>query len=162
MSLRPARVEDLGAVSAIYDHYVLTSTCTYQLEPEPAADRLRWFEAHGPLHPVTVAERDARIVGWGSLSPYHARAGYAATVETSVYVHPDCHRQGIGRALLADLVVRAAALGHHAILAVISADQGPSVALHEAFGFVEVGRFREVGRKFGRWLDVVYLERLLA
>ena len=161
LSIREARVDDLEALRGIYNHYVLGSTCTYQLEPETAAERAAWFAAHGPRHPVTVAELGGELVGWGALSPFHGRAGYAGTVEDSVYVHHERHGRGIGKALLAELVERAERLGHHALLAVISADQPASIALHAAFGFAEVGRLREVGRKQGRWLDVVYLERLL-
>ena len=111
--------------------------------------------------PVTVAEVDGEVVGWGSLSPYHPRSAYRRTVENSVYVRHDRHRQGIGAALLADLIDRAAALGHHAIIAGIDSEQTPSVAIHRRFGFEHVGHLRQVGFKFGRWLDVIYMQRML-
>lgn len=152
---------DLDAVNAIYNHYVAHSTCTYQLEPDDAPARRAWFEAHGERHPLIVADDAGTVVGWGSLSPYNARGGYARTVEDSIYVDVARHRQGIGRLLLGTLVARAGALGHHAIIAGIDAAQTGSVALHGAFGFVEVGRMREVGFKHGRWLDVLYMQRAL-
>jgi len=152
---------DLGAVNAIYNHYVLHSTCTYQLEPETDEGRAAWFQEHGDAHPLLVAEQDGRVVGWGSLSRYQSRCGYASTVEDSIYVDRDFHRRGIGSALLAEIVARGRALGHHVIVAGIDSAQPGSVVLHARFGFVEAGRMREVGRKFGRWLEVVYMQLML-
>ena len=105
--IRPAAQADLPAINAIYNHYVLTSTCTYQTEPSTDAERLAWFRERGPKHPITVAERHGQIVGWGSLSHFHPRAAYQHTVEDSVYVRHDCHRQGLGRTLLLDLIAGA-------------------------------------------------------
>jgi phosphinothricin acetyltransferase len=162
MEIRDAVAADLAAIDDIYHHYVRTSTCSFQLEPGTSEERAAWFAAHGGAHPVTVAVDGEEMVGWGSLSRYHARAAYRFTVENSVYVRAGRHRRGIGRALLADLVARAARAGHHAIIASITAEQEASVALHRAFGFELVGRMREIGFKFGRWLDVCYLQRVLA
>nr|MBA2481425.1 N-acetyltransferase [Planctomycetota bacterium] len=112
-------------------------------------------------HPVTVAELDGEIVGWGSLGPFRPRDGLRHTVENSLYVRHDRHRRGIGAALLADLIARARAAGHHAIIAGISAEQTASIALHRRFGFTEAALLREVGRKFDRWLDLAYWQLLL-
>jgi phosphinothricin acetyltransferase len=159
--VRLARLDDLPTINAIYNHYVLTSTCTYQIEPETEEARREWFEQRTETHPVTVAEVDGEVVGWGSLSPFRPRAAYRHSVESSVYIRHDMHRRGIGRALLTDLIDRARALGHHSIIGGASADQAPSLALQESLGFREVARFREVGSKFGRWLDVVYSQLML-
>jgi phosphinothricin acetyltransferase len=159
--IRHATSADLGAINDIYNHYVLHSACTYQEEPEPLEDRRQWFERHGDRHPVIVAEVDGQVVGWGSLSAYHARSAYRHTVENSVYVQHRHHRRGIGSRLLQELITRARGLGHRAIIAGIDASQTASVALHAKFGFVEVGRLQQVGFKFGRWLDVTYMELLL-
>jgi phosphinothricin acetyltransferase len=159
--IRLATPSDLRAINAIYNHYVLTSTCTYQEEPETPEARAAWFAAHGPAHPVTVATLNDAVVGWGSLSPFHRRAAYRHTVENSVYVAHDHLRRGVGRLLLADLIDRARAAGHHSILALIDAEQQPSIALHAQLGFQQVAFLREVGYKFGRWLHVVYMQRLL-
>jgi phosphinothricin acetyltransferase len=161
LQIRTATRSELPAINAIYNHYVLHSTCTYQLEPETSSDRERWFEAHVGPHPVTVAEADGQVVGWGSLSPYHRRAAYARTVENSVYVSHDLHRRGIGSAIMADLIGRARHLGHHTIVALIDGEQAASVTLHAHFGFVKVGHMRELGHKFGRWLDVIYMQLML-
>lgn len=161
-TIRLATAADMLAVNDIYNHYVLHSTCTYQEAPEPMEGRREWFARHGAAHPVTVAEIDGQVVGWGALSPYHSRCAYRFTVENSVYVDHRFHRRGIGQVILTDLVARARALGYHAIIAVIDADQVASISLHARLGFEEVGRFREIGFKFGRWLDVVYMELRLA
>lgn len=160
--IRPATARDLDAVNAVYNHYVVHSTTTYQTEPETREARQAWFDSHGAKHPVTVAEVDGEILGWGSLSPFHPRAAYHRTVEDSIYVRHDARRRGIGRALLTDLIDRAIKLGHHTIIAGIDSEQAGSIALHARFGFVEVARLREVGFKFDRWLDVVYMQRMLA
>src|SRR5215213_7135688 len=83
--IRPATADDLGDINDIYNHYVLHSSATYQEAPEPIEGRRAWFARHGPSHPVTVAEVGGRVVGWGSLSPFHARSAYRNTVENSVY-----------------------------------------------------------------------------
>ena len=160
--LREARVADLESIDRIYDHYVHTSTCTAQLEPAGMQARTAWFAEHDARHPIVVAEDEGGgVVGWGSLSAYNRRAGYGDTVEDSVYVAHDARGRGIGSAILAHLVGRAGKLGHHTVIAGISGDQKPSVALHAKHGFVEVGRLREVVHKFGTWLDVVYMQRAL-
>lgn len=157
-SVRPATAADLPAINDIYNHYVQHSTCTYQEEPEPLAGCEEWFRQHGENHPVIVAVEEAKVVGWGSLSAYHKRSAYRRTVENSVYVHPEHHRRGIGSLLLQDLIRRARELGHHAIIAGIDGEQAASVALHARFGFEKVGHLKAVGFKFGRWLDVIYME----
>ncbi|MGI8605474.1 MAG: GNAT family N-acetyltransferase [Verrucomicrobiales bacterium] len=159
--IRLATSADAATISTIYNYYVLNSTATYQEEPESLDNRLRWLEAHGAKHPVTVAEVAGEIVGWAALNPFHARSAYRFTVENSVYIHHQHHRCGLGRALLSDLIERARILGYHSILAGISADQAASLRLHSSLGFTEAARLQEVGFKFGRWLDVVYLQLLL-
>jgi phosphinothricin acetyltransferase len=162
LRIRLAEDADLAAIDDIYNHYVRTSTCTAQYEPTTPDERRTWFVEHAPeLHPVTVAERDGRVVGWGAISRYHGRAGYRYTVENSVYVAPDEQRRGVGRALLDDLIVRARGAGHRTIIAAIAGDQAGSIALHARAGFVEVGRMRDVVVKLGQWLDVVYMQLML-
>jgi phosphinothricin acetyltransferase len=161
-TIRPATPDDLVAINDIYNHYVLHSTCTYQTEAETIEARRAWFAGHGEKHPITVAtSATGEIIGWGSLSAFHKRAAYTRSVENSVYVHPGHHRRGVGRALLADLIDRAAAAGHHTIIAGIDAEQAASVALHAAAGFTKVALLHEVGHKFGRWLHVIYMQRML-
>lgn len=160
MEIRAATVGDLRAIEDIYLHYVATSACTYQLEPDAFSARTEWFSQHDAAHPITVAVDERRVLGWASLSVYKPRGGYARTVESSVYVHHEHHRRGVGRALMLDLVARADALDHHVIVAGIDAEQEASIALHTSLGFVVAGRLREVGYKFGRLRDVLYLQRI--
>jgi L-amino acid N-acyltransferase len=161
VTLRDAATGDAAAIGAIYNHYVRSSTCTYQTEPDTDQDRAAWLAEHGDRYPVIVAVADGEVVGWGCLSRYRSRAAYAPTVENSVYVRHDLQGRGIGGALLAELIRRAGALGYRSILAGVSADQAASVTLHEKHGFEKVGHLREVGFKFGRRLDVVWLQRML-
>jgi len=160
--VHPATPDDLAAINDIYNYYVLNSTCTYQETPDTLDDRRAWFASHGPRHPVTVATLDGQVVGWGCLSRFRDRSAYDRTCENSVYVRDGLHRRGIGAALLADLIDRAAALDYHTIIAGIDAEQTASIAFHARFGFVTVAHFREVGYKFGRWLDVVFMQLMLS
>jgi L-amino acid N-acyltransferase YncA len=160
MDLRAATMEDLGAINDIFNHYVQTSPFVYCLEPIAMAERQQWFASHGPRHPIWVATDGALVIGWGSLSTFNARGGYRHTVEDSVYVHPEHGRRGAGRALLTRLMSDAQALGHHAVLGIIDAENAVSVALHKQFGFEVVALLSQVGHKFGRWRDVVYMQRV--
>jgi phosphinothricin acetyltransferase len=124
-------------------------------------DRRKWFDAHDEQHPITVALLDDRIVGWGSLSQFHSRCAYRNTVENSVYIHHEMHRRGIGSAILRDLIERARGLGHHTIIAGIDGEQTGSLGIHARFGFEKVAHLKQVGFKFGRWLDVIYMQLML-
>jgi phosphinothricin acetyltransferase len=171
MTIRQASGVDLAAIDDIYNHYVTTSTATFQVDPTTPEERRAWFAAHGPDHPVLVFEDPAqsrgprvaggRIRGWASLNPYHPREAYGHTVELSVYVRDGHHRHGVGRALVTEILELARVAQHHVVLAQVCADQDASLALHRSLGFREVGRLREVGFKFGRWLDIVLFDRML-
>jgi L-amino acid N-acyltransferase len=160
-TIRLATENDAEAIRTIYNYYVLNSTCTYQIELETAEERLAWFRERSAKHPATVAEADGVVIGWAALSPWKSRCGYAWAAEASVYIHHEHHRRGLGKALLLDLVERAKAAGLHAIIGGASSDQSASLALQVAVGFIPIGTFREVGRKFDRWLDVTYTQLLL-
>jgi L-amino acid N-acyltransferase len=161
MTLRDATEADLPAINDIYNPRVLDSTCTFQITPATLEERQAWFTGRGPRHPVIVAEENGEILAWGSLSPFHKREAYAATVENSVYVHHDHQRRGLGRMVMEELIRRARASGAHSIVALIAAEQEGSIILHRSLGFTEAGRLREVGIKFGRVLDIVYMQLLL-
>jgi phosphinothricin acetyltransferase len=159
--IRLATEADLPAIEDIYNWYIPRSTCTYQEEIEPFEKRVAWYRHHGPRHPITVAELGGEVIGWGSLSEFRDRAAYRNTVEDSVYVRHDMHGRGIGSALLKDLIDRARALGHHTIIAGADGEQTVSIKLHAKFGFEPVAHFKQVGFKFDRWLDVVFLQLML-
>jgi phosphinothricin acetyltransferase len=160
-SIRLAARADAGDINSIQNHYVVNSTATFLTDPLTLEQRLAWLENRSQAHPVVVAQADDSVVGWGSLEVFRARLAYRHTAEFSIYVHPEWHRRGIGRAILADLTTRARALGHHALVGGCCSESTAIIALLEASGFSCVAHFREVGRKFDRWLDVVFLQRLL-
>ncbi|MSP23083.1 MAG: N-acetyltransferase family protein [Dehalococcoidia bacterium] len=155
--------QDLEAIQRIYKYEILTGTATWDLAPWPAEQRLEWWREHvaDPSIPVVVAEVEGAVAGFAYLSIYRAKAGYRYTRETSVYVDQRFHRGGVGRALMEVQLASARALGLHALMAVIEAENAASIALHAGFGFERVALKREVGRKFGRWLDSVEMELLL-
>ena len=159
--VRPATRSDAGVINDIQNHYVVHSTATFLTEPLTLEQRLTWLENRSQAHPVIVAEAEGSVVGWGSLEVFRGRPAYRHTTEFSIYVHPERHRRGIGRALLADLITRARALGHHALVGGCCSESTAIIALLEALGFSRVAHFREVGHKFDRWLDVVFLQCLL-
>jgi len=159
--IRIAVESDLAAIEEIYNYYIPRSTCTYQEQVDPFDARIAWFRHHGGRHPVTVAEVDGRIVGWGSLSEFRDRTAYRFTCEDSVYIHHEFHGRGIGSALLADLISRARACGYHTIIAGADGEQLASIALHRKHGFETVAHFKQVGYKFDRWLDVVFMQLML-
>lgn len=161
--IRPATVSDLEAILAIYNDAVLTTTATYDYEPRTLEHRKLWFQDHQTSnYPVFVAADDQhQIVGWSALNQYHDRIGYRFTTENSVYVSAPHRGQGIGQLLLSPLIDAARDLELHAIIAVIDAANEASIRLHARFGFVAVGHFKEVGYKFDRWLDVIYMQLLI-
>lgn len=175
MHIRLATPDDIPAINAIFNYYVRYSTATYNTEPTSDPDRATWLAQHTTAHPAIVMEGSLPrrpipgrpelapqpILGWASLSPFRPHHAYHLTVEDSIYLHPDHHRQGLGRILLQELIARGRTLHHRTIVAVIDGEQTPSIALHEALGFVQAGVLKQVGRKFDRWLDVVYMQLLL-
>lgn len=165
LAIRPATEADLPAINAIYNYYVPLTTANYDLEPLSMDERRRWFAGRAAIHPVivvceTVAGAE-KIVGWGSLNVFRAKPGYRFAVENSVYVHPDHQRQGIGSAIIEHQIRQAKELGLHAIVAGIDTEQTASLALHAKHGFKEVGRFPEIGYKFDRWLEAVFMQRMI-
>ena len=157
--LRPATEADLAAINQIYNFYVRTSTATFDLEEVSPEERRQWFGRHGERYPVLVAEAAREVVGWCSASPFHLRPGYRHTVEDSVYLQDAWRGRGVGRLLLAELLRQVERRGYHSVMALIgdSANEA-SVRLHAGLGFQHVGVEREVGYKFGRWLDVVLMQ----
>jgi L-amino acid N-acyltransferase len=161
MEVRLARQEDAEAIRAIYNVEVTGSTVTFDLKPRTAEEQRAWVARHQGAHPAVVALDGPRVVGFGSLSPFRDRAAYATTVEDSLYVDEAWRGRGVGRLLLDELMDLALSRGFHAVIARIAGGNEPSIALHGACGFAMVGVEREVGRKFGRWIDVAVMQRML-
>lgn len=160
---RLASLDDAEAIRTIYNREVVGSTVTFDLVPRSLEDQLAWLDGHSGAHPAVVAvDDDGLICGFGSLSPYRPRPAYRTTVEDSVYVDPSHQNQGIGKGILLELVRLAESHGFHAVIGRIVGGHEASIALHSACGFMQVGVEREVGRKFGKWLDVVLMQKLIA
>jgi len=161
--LRVATIEDAAAIAAIYAAHVLHGTATFELTPpgvDEMAARMRAIDADG--HPWIVAARDASIVGYAYAAPYRPRPAYRYTCEDSIYVAPDALGQGVGRRLLDALIDASTRRGDRQMIAVIGdARNLASVNVHRAAGFTPIGTLANVGRKFGRWLDVVMMQRAL-
>jgi L-amino acid N-acyltransferase len=159
---RLATLDDSEALRAIYNREVVGSTVTFDLVPRTPEDQLAWMDEHSGAHPAVVAvDEHGTVCGFGSLSPYRPRPAYRTTVEDSIYVDPDFQGRGVGRGLLEELVRLAESHGFHAVIGRIVGGHEASIAVHRACGFEVIGVEKEVGRKFGRWLDVVLMQRLL-
>lgn len=161
VAIRRAELTDASAIADIYNEAILTTTATFDTEPKSVEERTQWLEAHDERHPVLVAMVDDRVVGWASLSSWSDRPAYADTAETSFYVHSMHRGQGIGRRLKEAIIEEARRLGYHTLIARVAEESHESVHLNEQAGFVYVGTLKEVGRKFGRLLDVHIMQKML-
>jgi len=160
-AIRPATADDIPAITEIYAHAVNFGTASFELEP-PTQDEMlvRWQALAGGNFPYLVADADGMIAGYAYAGPYRTRPAYRFTVEDSVYVNPQAHRQGVGRTLLDRLIVESEKRGFRQMIAVIGdSAQTPSIELHRAAGFRMIGTIENVGFKFGRWLDSVLMQR---
>lgn len=161
MELRLATVADAEAIRAIYNLEVETSTVTLDLVPRSLEEQQAYLARRAGTYAVLVAVEDKAVIGFGSLSPYRDRPGYNATAEDSIYIHRDHQGRGIGRVLLTELIGVAQAHGFHSVIARVAAGHAASRRLHESVGFAHIGTEHEVGRKFGRWIDMDLLQRML-
>lgn len=158
----PATPIHLPQIQTLLNHHILHTNAVYEEQPWTLERTREWFEqrrAQG--FPVIVEERDGKLAGYGSYGPWRARMGYRFTVEHSVYVAEEFQGQGIGRILLKALIEQATAQGLHAMIAGVDTSNAGSIAFHEKLGFEQVGTFRQVGKKHGKWLDVFFLQRML-
>lgn len=157
--IRQAKVQDGGAIAAIYAHHVLHGTATFDTAPRSQADtKAKILECVTRDWPFLVAIIDGAIVGYAYATQFRDRPAYVLACENSIYIHPDHLGQGVGKALLAALICSAECSGFRQMIAVIGGGEPASVALHTSLGFEHAGRMRSVGRKFGRWLDTVYMQ----
>ncbi len=161
IQIRRAELDDLDAITEIYNEAILTTTATFDMEPKSKADRLEWLCAHGERYPVLVAVVGGRVVGRASLSPYSDRRAYDGTAETSFYVKSESRGQGAGRQLKGAIIDEARRLRFHTLIARVAEGSEESLHVNASFGFVHVGTLKEVGRKFGRLLDVHFLQLIL-
>ena len=159
----PGSATELDAITAIYSHHVRHGRASFETEP-PSADEMctRLLSLVDAGYPVLVAILDEVVVGYAYAGPHKARAAYRRTVEDSIYVAPDMARRGVGRALLAALLEQVQAAGFHQVMAVIGdSANAASIELHRALGLRHIGTAREIGFKFGEYIDVVYMQLAL-
>ena len=159
--IRIAQLSDAEAINEIYNEAILTTTATFDTEPQSVERRIEWLNAHDDLHPVFVAEVDATVVGWAALTAWSDRPAYDNTVESSFYVAESFRGRGIGRALKETIVAEATRLGFHTMLARTAEGSDASIHLNESVGFKRIGTMREVGLKFGKLLDVHMMQLML-
>jgi phosphinothricin acetyltransferase len=160
MQIRDSEESDLPGLLAIYNDVIATSTAVYSDTPVSLEDRRQWRQARlATGYPLLIAADSSGVLGFSTFGDFRSWPGYRFTVEHSVHVRADCRGRGIGGELLQALFPRAAALGKHVMIAGVDAANTASIRFHERFGFERAGHLREVGNKFGRWLDLVFLQR---
>ena len=160
MQIHDATEADLPGLVAIYNEVIATSTASYSYEPVTLADWRECWRARVALgYPVLVAADASGVLGFATFGDFRAWPGYRFTVEHSVHVRADCRGRGVGTQLLQALLPRAAACNKHIMIAGVDAANAASIRFHERLGFTQVGHLREVGYKFDRWLDLVFLQR---
>lgn len=163
MQIRDANEGDLPGLLAIYNDVIATSTAVYSYVPVTLEDRTQWWRSRTAQgYPVLVAVDDSEVLGFSTFGDFRTWPGYRFTVEHSVHVRADRRGQGIGQKLVQALFPRAAALGKHVMIAGVDGANTASIRFHERLGFEKAGQLREVGFKFDRWLDLVFLQRWIA
>lgn len=162
ITIRHAVESDLPALLSIYNEIILHTTAVYDYEPHTLDMRKQWFETKRQQGmPVFIAEENGEILGFSSIGPFRAWAAYKYSVENSVYVAAGARGKGVGKLLLPPLIDAAKEMGLHTIIAGIDATNEASLRLHKSFGFEEVAHFKQVGWKFGRWLDLKFLQLII-
>lgn len=159
--IRRADLSDIAAITDIYNEAILTSTATFDTEPRTVDDRIAWLHSHDDRHPVLVAVIGSEVLGWASLTRWSERPAYDGTAETTFYVAAEYRGRGIGRQLKEAIIAEARRLGFHTLIARMAEGSDASRHVNQSVGFVHVGTLKEVGQKFGRWLDVDVMQLML-
>ncbi len=160
--IRDARVDDLPGILAIYNEVIATSTAVYREDPATLDDRRQWFDARlAQGYPILAAVDGSGIVGFASYGDFRSWPGYRFSVEHTVHIRDGQRGRGVGTALMQALIGRAVAQGKHVMVGGVDADNEASLRFHERLGFVRAARLQQVGFKFGRWLDLVFVQRIL-
>jgi L-amino acid N-acyltransferase YncA len=162
MNIRPAQTDDAAPIAAIYAHHVAHGTATFDAVPktiEETGAKIEECVARG--FPFLVAVEGLDILGYAYATQFRDRPAYSRSCEDSIYIHPDHVGKGVGKRLLSALIEAAEAAGFRQMIAVAGGGEPASVAVHASLGFEHAGRMRSVGRKFGRWLDTIYMQRAL-
>ncbi|ANI82959.1 GNAT family N-acetyltransferase [Kosakonia oryzae] len=159
MNIRFAGKEDCAAIAEIYNHAVVNTAAIWNDQTVDVGNRVAWFEARAKLgYPVLVSEENGVVTGYASFGDWRAFDGFRHTVEHSVYVHPEYQGKGLGLALMKRLIEEAKRIGKHVMVAGIESQNHGSIHLHSKLGFVTTGEMPQVGTKFGRWLDLTFMQ----
>ncbi len=162
ITIRHAVVADLQSILDIVNHAILHTTANYNYEPQTLEAQLQWFkdkQQHG--FPIIVAEFENHVIGFGAFGTFREKIGYQYTVEHSVYVTENHYGKGVGKLLLTELIRLAKSQNFHVMVGAIDADNAESIAFHKKFGFQECGIIRQAGFKFGKWLDLLFMQLVL-
>ena len=151
---------DITAITEIYNEAILTTDATFDNELKTITEQTKWFEEHGDKNPIVVAEANGKVVGWASLSRWSTRCAYADTAEISLYVKGEYRKQGIGKSLMRVVLVEGKKAGLHTVISRITSTNDISIKLHREFEFEDIGVMKEVGKKFGKLLDVLVMQKI--
>ena len=162
--IRPAVAHDIDGLTEIYNDVIQSSTSVYASEPVSVSNRMAWFQQRNSAgFPVLVADSNDRVIGFATFGEWRTSGrGYQFTVEHSVHVHREARGRGCGRSLMLALIQQAQQMGKHVMIGGVDADNSASLRFHERLGFYKVAHFRQVGFKFNRWLDLVFMQKDLA
>lgn len=161
MIIRNALEKDINSINKIYNYEVLNGVATFDTEPKTREERLEWLNAHSEKYPCIVVEKEGTVLAWGSLSQYSNRKAYEGTCEFSIYVDENARGMGLGKIIIKELLERAKKNGIHVILSRVAGENEASKFLHTYFEFELVGIMKEVGYKFGRYIDVNMYQKLI-
>ena len=160
LAIRDAKFNDLDEITEIYNWAILNTTATFDKIPKSIDEQKSWFNDHGNKNPIIIAELDEKIVGWASLSKWSDRCAYSDTAEISLYVKKEFMGKDIGKNIMEHIIKKGKSVGLHGLIARITEGDKNSIHLHESFGFEHIGIMREVGKKFGRLVDVYLMQKI--
>jgi L-amino acid N-acyltransferase YncA len=158
--IRPAVLADLADITEIYNQAVFKTVATFDTEPKTMEEQKCWFERHDSEYPIIVAEIDGRVVGWASLSRWSDRCAYSKTAEISLYVSEEFQGRSFGKKLMESMIKKGEEAGLRTVIARIAEGNPASIRLHESAGFQHIGVMKKVGEKFGRILDVYFMQKI--
>lgn len=160
LTVRRGTIKDLKKITEIYNEAIEKTVATFDIEKKTLDQQRIWYNEHGDNNPIIVAEKEGIIVGWAALSKYSTRCAYSNTAEISLYVKEEYQGRGIGRKLMNAIIEEGEKTNIHAVIARITEGNEVSVHLHKSVGFEHIGTLKEVGQKFGRLLDVYFMQKI--